>query len=250
MTSDWRRPDQDKPHCDLPRDSSPEHDRSVPPGPDPSPATTCAASLFLESARRAIATGAVCNVLVGHGPRIAAVLGLLVHVTGMRAPDWTRIHVFAADAHRPGQRATQTLPPLHMHRIPPGGGLGAAGRYEQMLRAHFSLRPGELPRFDLALLEFGPRGAVAGMRPHDRTRTELTRLVVPGPGAGRGPAVTLPVINAARRLVLLGASAARLNRSLLNPQGELVLISPSTARSIGAATPATVRAHRISQCGP
>jgi len=79
-----------------------------------------------------------------------------------------------------------------------------ADRYDTRLRAKL----GERPEFDLVLLGMGPDTHVASLFPGKPALEETERLAVGVPEAGMEPYVprvslTLPVLNAAKRLVLL-----------------------------------------------
>jgi 6-phosphogluconolactonase len=81
-----------------------------------------------------------------------------------------------------------------------------AEAYEQTLRKFFSLRTGELPRFDLILLGMGPDGHTASLFPGTAALTETSRLVVANwveKLKTHRLTLTLPVINAARSVAFL-----------------------------------------------
>ncbi len=90
-----------------------------------------------------------------------------------------------------------------------GHDAGAAA-YEQQLRAEL----GDTPRFDLLLLGLGDDGHMASLFPARPEVEESERLVVGVPDAGMAPYVprislTVPVINAAERIVFLVSGAAK-----------------------------------------
>jgi 6-phosphogluconolactonase len=95
-----------------------------------------------------------------------------------------------------------------------------AQAYENTTRTFFSLQPGQFPRFDLILLGMGPDGHTASLFPQTAALQEKSRLVV----ANYVPQLktyritfTLPVINAARRVVFLvsGTDKAAALRAVL-----------------------------------
>ncbi|MFY9743288.1 MAG: 6-phosphogluconolactonase [Candidatus Sulfotelmatobacter sp.] len=82
----------------------------------------------------------------------------------------------------------------------------AAEAYEKSLRSFFGLQPGEFPRFDLILLGMGPDGHTASLFPETAALQEKSRLVVANwveKLKTHRITVTLPVINAARRVLFL-----------------------------------------------
>lgn len=83
----------------------------------------------------------------------------------------------------------------------------AAAAYEQELRAHFDLRRGA-PVFDLILLGTGADGHAASLFPGAAALEEKEHLVAAHRPPARGHALvtlTLPVLNAARRVFFLVA---------------------------------------------
>jgi hypothetical protein len=98
---------------------------------------------------------------------------------------------------------TQAALPLasdHVHR--PRTSLSrveAALHYEQLLRAHFSLSAGELPVFDVVVLDgFGAAGEDA---------VQLGRLVLPS-GSGRALVLSAAVVRAAAQVLTVRPSEA------------------------------------------
>ncbi len=138
---------------------------------------------------------------------------------------WDRVHLFFGDErcvppdHRDSNwRAAHealigrvALPPENAHRIAAERDPeDAASDYENVLIAHFGLRPGELPRFDLALQGMGSDGHTASLFPGTTALNEKTRLVVAAfvekLGAWR-VTLTLPALRSARRVLFLVAGA-------------------------------------------
>lgn len=96
-------------------------------------------------------------------------------------------------------------------RMPGEAGPAAgADAYEEQLRAEL----GDAPRFDLLLLGLGDDGHMASLFPARPEVEETERLVVGVTDAGLAPFVprislTVPVINAAERIVFLVAGAGK-----------------------------------------
>jgi 6-phosphogluconolactonase len=85
-----------------------------------------------------------------------------------------------------------------------------AGAYEAAVRE----RLGGEPRWDLLLLGLGPDAHIASLFPSKPEKEETRRLVVGVPEAGMEPQVprislTLPAINAARRVIFLVTGASK-----------------------------------------
>ncbi|NLG34510.1 MAG: 6-phosphogluconolactonase [Lentisphaerae bacterium] len=115
----------------------------------------------------------------------------------------------------------------------PDGGRGperAADAYEQVLRRELDAGGDGWPRFDLVVLGVGEDGHVASLFPGHRALEEDRRWVVPVRGAPKPPpdriSLTLPVINAARHVVLAAAGAGKaglLERVWTAREGETLL---------------------------
>ncbi|HTR76689.1 MAG TPA: 6-phosphogluconolactonase [Gemmatimonadaceae bacterium] len=116
---------------------------------------------------------------------------------------------------------TLTIAPAQIHRIagedPPDA---AARAYEADLRDAFGLGPTGVPRFDLLLLGLGENCHVLSLFPGIPELHEQTRLAVPVVVADAIPrrvSLTVPVMNASARLMLIvsgGNKAAAVRRVL------------------------------------
>lgn len=146
--------------------------------------------------------------------------------------DWARVHIFWGDERcvppdhnesnyrmaRDTLLGRLPLPEYNIHRIqgelPPQV---AADAYLQELEGFFVGQSG-LPRFDLVLLGMGEDGHVASLFPGEAALEEVDRWVVavkhnrpPAPLVDR-VSVTLPVINAARRVALIVSGSGKAER--------------------------------------
>jgi 6-phosphogluconolactonase len=142
--------------------------------------------------------------------------------------DWARVHVFWGDErcvppdhpdsnYRLAYESLLSKVPIPPERIYRMRGEDpdperAAEDYARELRRAFSLKPGELPRFDLILLGLGADGHTASLLPGSPALDETTRLAV---AAYAGPlrvsrlTLTLPVLNAAARVIFLVSGAEK-----------------------------------------
>jgi 6-phosphogluconolactonase/glucosamine-6-phosphate isomerase/deaminase len=206
----------------------------VPPAPRPD--TEAAATLLREAMQRALeARGRFDAVLCG-GRTALETLRALHRLPGSAALGWPQTHWFALDDGWDASTldALHTLPLARAQLLRPRAGacaIDAAREYEQALRAHFSLKPGELPRFDFALLSADERGRIAGFEPPRGGSVEMTRLVVVHARGTPALALALPVLDAARCTVLVDASAD--HAPLLQSRPGLHVFAASTARSSG-----------------
>lgn len=93
----------------------------------------------------------------------------------------------------------------------------AAKAYERLLVDHFTLKPGELPRFDCVLLGIGQDGHTGSLFAGDPALREKKALVMDVYNPSHPPArltLTLPVINNARCCMFLASGKAK--RPILN----------------------------------
>jgi 6-phosphogluconolactonase len=136
------------------------------------------------------------------------------------------------------------IPPANIFRISGENpdASAAAEAYEQTLRKFFAVAPGEFPRFDLILLGMGPDGHTASLFPETAALQEKSRLVVANWVEKMKTSritLTLPVLNAARRVAFLvsGADKAAVLHEVLegNAPGEKYpskLVRPSQGKLI------------------
>lgn len=115
-----------------------------------------------------------------------------------------------------------SVPPGNVFRIPAENpdASAAAETYEKTLLNFFALKPGEFPRFDLILLGMGPDGHTASLFPETAALHEKSRLVVANwveKLHTQRITLTLPVVNAARRIAFLigGSDKATVLREVL-----------------------------------
>jgi 6-phosphogluconolactonase len=104
------------------------------------------------------------------------------------------------------------VPAANIFRVPTENpdASAAAEAYEQTLRKFFELAAGEFPRFDLILLGMGPDGHTASLFPETVALQEKSRLVVANwveKLHAYRITLTLPVLNAARRVAFLVSGA-------------------------------------------
>jgi len=179
-----------------------------------------AAETFAEEAAKSIREKGGFTVALAGGSTPKALYELLA--TEYRdALDWNGVHAFFGDE--------RTVPPDHedsnyrmayealLSQVPVGsvrrmrGELDprkAATLYEQALRTFF----GGTLRFDLVLLGIGEDGHTAGLFPSTPALDVTDRLVVENPVEKLGTVrltLTVPAINAARRIVFLVAGEGK-----------------------------------------
>ena len=179
------------------------------------------AAIVESAARRAIADRGAFTIAVSGGSAAEVLLPRLVHA----AVNWRHVDVFWVDerAVPPGApesnvAAARTLwidrvalPADRVHRMPGEAQDLAAGAatYEAELRR----RLGDTPEIDVVLLGMGPDGHVASLFPEHAALAEAKAWVVPVTDAPKPPprrlTVTLPVLHAARHLVVFATGAGK-----------------------------------------
>ena len=136
------------------------------------------------------------------------------------------------------------VPPENVHRVPaelPDAD-AAARIYEDELRRWLAPPPGQPPRFDLVLLGLGADGHTASLFPGSAALDETERWVV-APWieklAARRITLTLPVLNAAARVLFLVSGrdkAAALRAVLAGPRRPRELPAQAVAPHDGEVT--------------
>lgn len=150
--------------------------------PDAATLTDRAAEEFARTATEAVAKNGAFTVALAGGSTPKALYGLLVGVPAFRSRvPWDKMHVFFGDERHAGpddkdsnyRMANESMlskSPLRPEQVTRIKGEyadteKAALEYEQALRAYFTLKDGELPRFDLVLLGMGDEGHTLSLFP-------------------------------------------------------------------------------------
>jgi 6-phosphogluconolactonase len=153
---------------------------------------------------------------------------------------WSDVHVFWGDERcipleRPDNHFTMAtelmlsrvpIPPENIHRArgEARDPAAAAAEYEQALRRFFNPAAGRLPEFDLVLLGMGEDGHVASLFPGSAGWRERERWVIDHHVVKRGERVrrltlTMPVITAAREVMILVSGEHKANALAATLQG-------------------------------
>jgi len=194
-----------------------------------------AAAHFAHSAEEATAARGRFTVALSGGTTPRALYALLAQDSWRARVPWAATHVFWGDERcvppdHPDSNYRLAYRTLLAHVPIPAGNIHrlrgeidptvAASEYEDILRAAFDLRPGQLPRFDLILLGLGEDGHTASLFPGIAAVHERERLVVAQWVEKLNAyrlTLTPPVLNAAAAVLFLvagGAKAAALRQVL------------------------------------
>ena len=177
----------------------------------------------LEAARQSIAERGVFNLDLAGGSTPRKLYELLTRADA----DWQKWHFFMGDERyvpTDNELSNQRLPdetllsklPIQeeqMHAVPVNQPTvqQAARLYEKQIRQYFHGQTG-IPQFDLVLLGLGSDTHTASLFPGKPAVNETEKLVVASPPGVLPPPVdrvtfTLPLINAAHRVLFLAAGA-------------------------------------------
>jgi len=197
-----------------------------------------AAETFVRCAESAVQQQGRCNVALSGGstPRnLYALLASASDIYRARVP-WEKMHFFWGDErHVPPDHPDSNyrmaseamlsrvpVPAEHIHRIYGENPdvHAAATAYEAVLRDHYRLVSGQVPRFDLVLLGMGPDGHTASLFPGTTALQERQRLVVANWIETFNTfrlTFTVPVLNNAAAVIFLvsGADKAAMLRTVL-----------------------------------
>jgi len=235
--------------------------REIRPGvlvcPDTESVARAASRYFVEWAWQAVARHGVFRVALSGGSTPRAFYRCLASDEYRLQVDWAKVHLYWGDERAVppddpesnyGMARTELLlrvpiPPGNVHRMeaerPELG--RAAEAYEDLLRGAFERDTRGLPRFDLILLGMGSDGHTASIFPGTRSIRGTSRWVstpwVPRL-AKRRMTLTLPVLNAAHRVLFLVAGAEKaetlrdvLERPLDPPLPAQLVIVPEGKRT-------------------
>ena len=195
-----------------------------------------AARRFVDWAWQSIVKDGKFNVALSGGSTPRELYRLLATSEFRAQVDWPRVHLFWGDERAVPPESPESnygmvrrelllrvpIPPSNVHRMEaedPNIGR-AAHHYEAVLRQFLPLDDRGFPRFHLIFLGLGPDGHTASLFPGSKLLRETSRWVstptVPKLGARR-MTLTLPVLEAARRVVFLvaGAEKASILREVL-----------------------------------
>ena len=180
-----------------------------------------AAKIITERARDAIARRGSFTIALSGGKTPHPLFSLLASPEWANAMDWSKTLVYWVDercvsleSDRSNYRAARQLllsrvDATRIYRMKGEETPEVAARaYEDLLRDHFCLIPGEYPRFDCILLGVGVDGHTASLFPNDpvlRDTERLTADVYPPDRKEGRLTLTLPVLNNARCCIFLAS---------------------------------------------
>lgn len=185
-------------------------------------ATEEAAKLFKTIACEAVSQWGICHVALAGGTTPHALYESLANAAVTGEVPWSELVVFFGDErdvphdhiesnYNMVQRTMLDHLPIaptsvHAMRADAEDLPAAAAEYERTIRQVLQAAPDEIPKFDLILLGMGGEGHTASLFPDTDILTEQDKLVAAAfiPVLGRWRMTfTLPLINAARNVILL-----------------------------------------------
>lgn len=204
--------------------------------PDGDSVARAAARMFVEWAWQAIARQGAFRVALSGGSTPQAMYGHLANETYRKQVDWAKVHLFWGDERcvppddpennfgmaRKGLLIRVPVPGVNVHRMEAErDDLGRAAQdYEELLRRELDRDEHGFPRFDLVFLGMGADGHTASLFPGARGIRTTSRWVstpLVSKLGKRRMTLTLPVLNAARRVLFLvvGSEKAAMLRTVL-----------------------------------
>jgi 6-phosphogluconolactonase len=163
--------------------------------PDATAVAKQAAQHFIEASRNAIEQKGVFEVALAGGSTPKAMYAQLAQDESLREKNmWSKTQLFFGDERHAGPDDPQSNFRMANEVLLSKAGISAgqvhrihgeyddteraAAEYEELLRKHFRLRNGELPRFDLMLLGMGNEGHTLSLFPGTKALRDNGRLVV------------------------------------------------------------------------
>lgn len=218
-------------------------------------AAKAAAAEFVKALQAALKTEETAAVAISGGSTPRRMHRILTGPEYGKVLDWRRVHLFWVDerlvpyydgASNFGNACEDLIDPLQLdpgqvHPIPVAGNPARlADNYEKALQDHFKPAGGRPPVFDLTCLGVGSDGHTASLFPGDPALQETQRWAVPVRGGIPEMdriTLSLPVINASRRVLFLATGAAKsavVHKTLKQPGANLPaqLVRPHSGRSI------------------
>lgn len=196
--------------------------------PDAEALALRAADVFAMAAQAAAAARGRFAAALSGGETPRALYRLLARQQFAQKVPWRRVHLYWGDERcvPPDDPASNyamahdafikhvPIAPANVHRMEGERDPEAAAlAYENELRALAKLeRPaGDVPVFDLVLLGLGRDGHTASLFPHSPALDEEERFCVAteAPDGSARLTITLPVINSARRVLVLASGSAK-----------------------------------------
>jgi 6-phosphogluconolactonase len=209
--------------------------------PNPAAVARGGARLFVDYAWQAIAKDGKFMVALSGGNTPRQMFELLASDEFRGQVDWAKVHFFWSDERAVPPTSPESnyalarramlirvpLPEGNVHRMEAEkAGIGrAAHEYEEVLRKYLDLDDRGFPRFHLILLGMGPDGHTASLFPGTRVTQQTSRWVSTPMVTKlnmRRMTLTLPVLNAARRIVFLvvGSEKAEILRAVLEGKAD------------------------------
>ena len=187
---------------------------------------TLAAAEFVKTIQAALKKKSTATVAISGASTPRRMHRLLTRPEYRKAIDWNQVHLFWVDERLVpyydadsnfGNACEDLIDPLELdpgqvHPIPvTGRPARLAEDYEQAMREHFG-QSGEFPNFDLICMGVGKDGHTASLFPDDPALMETKRWALAVTGrASEIDRITLslPVINAARRILFIVTGAGK-----------------------------------------
>lgn len=223
---------------------------------DPEALAEAAARAIVEAATEAVSARGSFKVALAGGETPRATYARLAGPPWSERMPWQRTWVFFGDErgvppdHKDSNYGMAYRTVLSRVPIPPGQIFRirgeaedpetAAAEYARDLATAFGTRRGELPRFDLVLLGLGVDGHTASLFPGSPVVKEIFRTVAAVHAAAATVpqrfTLTLPVLNAAARVLLLvaGSEKAKVVKATLSEPATLpaAMVRPATGELV------------------